>query len=677
MEKRLPKVVGSWLAGTFDRDRVVSRVAAEGLSSFLTTQDKVIQFWKRCQQQILDYASDAIKETPDTLSDDRTTSSDDSETKYYRVLASSLALVLNLLQKLDLPDLNKIQDGYDQLFEDNKVWASVASNDTVVRRISCQLLSASLQKRSDRVSADLARISKYFIAEGLKSNHTGSAAEYVSALTKLTEKFPSVWTTDYKGKRSPTSRLKTFLEKGSQGSGSTYWDCVSQLLDILPTEILPKDLDGASDFLKSTRIGVTSRDEPRNAALGAWTSYLSIFRAFLKRVQSIEDRTQLSKEHIFPLTEHYLHPSPETSIWASGSQVPILIKAYTSVTTSKFTDVTDVTKAEWARLKNEFQSRIRSSLPESSREYEKSQKSIADEGDRWFSLTGRILDAHQRTIGTDRPIPNIPVEPSLELLEEVFALLETRNWKPYGAAAAIESSFKQAPILFHHIMASTSKILGCLERSFLGSRESFLKSPAAPYIFSSITLLGEIPQQRQQYEKIWKTNITALSEFNDSAELLIALTRLLSSRQASPLAQQEPGLQAELIKKCLMCAIGSLDSGWELFDAVITFDSFTNVAAKHLVKELASRVVNPLGQPTQGVVTALQIIAQKRPELLSQDDDTHMSLMASLLSLSERSDTNTDITTLRSLVENPASGGSRVSALIQKNLNDAAPTSLG
>lgn len=74
---------------------------------------------------------------------------------------------------------------------------------------------------------------------------------------------------------------------------------------------------------------------------------------------------------------------------------------------------------------------------------------------------------------------------------------------------------------------------------------------------------------------------------------------------------------------------------------------------------------------------ALQIIAQKRPELLSQDDETHMSLMTSLLALSERSDATSDVVNLRALVENPTSGWPRISALIQQNVNDALPGSLG
>ncbi|KAK7750841.1 hypothetical protein SLS62_007240 [Diatrype stigma] len=677
MEKRLLKVVGSWLAGTFDRDRGVSRVATEGLSSFLTTEDKILQFWRRCQRQILEYAADAVKETTDTLSDQRTTSSDDAEAKYHRVLASCFALVLNLLQKLGPPDLVKFQDNYDQFFEDDKIWASVASKDAAVRRLSCQMLSVSLEKRPDRIGADLARISKSFIAEGLKSDHSGSAAEYVAALTKLTKQFPSVWTSDYNGKRSPSSRLKTFLEKGSQGSSVKYWDSLSQLLEIVPAEILPADLDGASQFLKSIRSGVTSRDEPRNTALDSWVSYLGTFRIFLKRLQPDEARVQLARDHLFPLTEHYLHPTPETSTWASGSQIPILIKAYTSATTSPFTDVVGATKAEWTRLKGEFQVRIRHSLPEASKDHDKSQKSIAEEGDRWFTLTGRILDAHHKTVRTDRPIPDIPAEPSLELLEDAFTLLKTRNWKPYGAAAVVEASFKKAPLLFNHRLASDSKVFNHLENSLIENRGEFLESPAALYIFSSITLLGEISEQRQQYERIWKTNITALSEFNESIGLLPALTHLLSSRQASFLAHQEAALQEELIQKCLMCTVGSPNADWGIFDAVITFDILTETTARRLVKELASQVVTPLGKPRQGVIKGLQIIAQKRPELLSQDDETHLGLMASLLSLSEQPDTNTDIMALRSQIEKPAGDGNRVSILIQQNINKAMPTSLG
>ncbi|KAI4866857.1 hypothetical protein F4820DRAFT_239123 [Hypoxylon rubiginosum] len=676
MERRVPKIVGSWLAGTFDRDKAVSRAATEGLSSFLTTPEKVTQFWRRCQPQILEYASDAIKETAETLSDERSTNADDAEAKYHRVLGSSLALVLNLLQKLGLSDLEKCQDIYDQFFEQDKVWASVTINDAVVRRLSSQLLSACLEKRSGRTAADLARLSKTFVGEGLKSNQTGSATEYICVLTQLTVKHPTTWTSEYRGKKSLASRLKGFLERGSQGSTSKFWISLNSLLEVIPASILPENLDGAQGFLKSMRLGVTSREEPRSNAVDGWSTYLNTARRFITTVQSGEDRVKLVQESIFPLVAHYLYPTPETSIWASGSQLTILIKAYTSTATSPFEEVVEATRSEWNQWKGNFRDRVRNSLPEASKEYEKSQKSVADEGNRWFALTGLISEAHEKTLGTDRPIPNLPAIYSLELLQDVFKLLKTRNWKPFGAAATVESAFRQSPRLFRQSSESANEVFGYLEGLLSENQVELLQSPAAAYIFSSINLLGQIPEQQQEYEKIWKANITALLDQTDQPGALPALTTLISTEYARTLTQQIQALEGELIQRCLSCAVNDTNLGWDLFDAVFTYGTLTDTAARQLAKELGGRITNALGQPNPGVVKGLRLIAEKKPDILIQDEETHMNLMTNLLSLSERFDVTSDIATLKQLMDNPSTNSHRTLGLIQQSISNADLNSL-
>ncbi|OTA59151.1 hypothetical protein K449DRAFT_466863 [Hypoxylon sp. EC38] len=675
-EKHVPKIVGSWLAGTFDKDKAVSRAAIEGLSSFLTTPEKVVQFWKRCQAQILEYASNAIKETAETLSDERTTNADDAEAKYHRVLGSSLALVLNLLQKLDLQNLEKFQDNYDQFFEQDKVWASVTVNDSVVRRLSCQLLSVCLEKRPSRIGADLARLSKTFVAEGLKCNQTGSAADYVNALTELTARHPTVWTSEYRGKKSLASRLKGFLEKGSQSGTSRFWLLLNQLLDVVPTSVLPKDLDGALEFLKSMRLGLTRREEPRNNAIDGWSTYLNTARRFVQMLGSGEDRVKLVQENIFPITAHYLYPVPETSTWASGSQQQILIRAYTSTATSSFDDVVDATRLEWSQWKEDFKNRILSSLPEASKEHEKSQKSVADEGYRWFTLIGLISNAHERTLGSDRPIPNIPAKYALDLLQDILKLLETRHWKPFGAAATVESAFKQSPRLFRESSDEIKKILDYLNDLLSRNGLELLQSPAATHIFSSINLLGQIPEQKQEYEKIWNANVTALLEHIESPGALAVLTTLISTERAGALAKQVQGLQGELVKRCLMCTLSTTDPRWDLFDAVFTFNTLTDAAARQLVKELGSRITNASGQPNQGVIKGLRLIAEKTPDLLLQDEVTHMSLMTNLLSVSERFNATSDIATLKGLMDNPSASSSRLPALVRQSISTADPNSL-
>ncbi|KAJ8126319.1 hypothetical protein O1611_g7320 [Lasiodiplodia mahajangana] len=563
---------------------------------------------------------------------------------------------------------------YDQFFENDKVWASTVANDPNTRRLSSQLLSVCIERRPGRVAADLSRISKVFIAEGLKSNQTGSATDYIDALITLTTTHPTIWTTDYRGRKSPVSRIIIFLELGSQGGSPHYWSKLTQLLEAIPGGVLPGDAGGAIELLKSMRKGITNRDEPRTNAVEAWSAYLSLARHFLKTVSSSEARLELCQDAIFPLTKYYLFPSPETSVWSSGSQLQILIRAYTSTATMPFEDLVQATKLEWGRLKDELKGHIRNSLPESSKEHEKSQKAVADEGVKWFSLTGVILDAHEQTRDSDRPIPDIPTELCLELLTEALKLLKARNWKPYGAAMIVESAIKLAPSLFKPT-SSIQGILDQLQSCLVEGRGEFLKSSSAPHILSSVVLLGQIPQRHGDFERIWKSSVSVVMDCVNPNEASPALSRLVSSTQAAVVALQIPDLQTELVRRCLICAVGNSASSWDLFSNVFTFGALSKSASNRLATELIGRITNFSGDLSEGVLRGLQIIAEKNPELLTKDEEIHMPLMTSLLSLSEKG-RGPEVAMLQALLENPSGGITNAHVLIQQNINSASTSSL-
>lgn len=679
MERHVPKIVATWLAGTFDRDRAVSRVASEGLSSFLTTPEKTTQFWRRCQPQILEYASDAILETADTLSDERSTSTDDAEAKYYRVLGSSLALVLNMLQKLDTADIEKYRDSYDQFLRVGKVWMSALVSDSGVRRLASQVVNVSIEKRPDIVEDNLSLLSKVYIGEGLKSNQSGSAVDYVKTLIALTERYPTIWTSEYRGKKSPLVRLKGFLEKGSQGSAVTFWDTVGQLLSSLPTEILPSDQEGALACMKSLRSGITSREEPRNNAVGAWACYITFARYFVDKLAT--GSVGFVQEGVFPLFDQYLFP--ERPDWAVGSQIPIL-KAYTATAASPQSEVREATKQQWNKSKDQLTTRMRDSLPEASKDFMKSQKAIAEEGSRWFDLTGKILEAHAKTVNTDRPIPADAVQkPSLDLVLEAFQVLQKRNYKPFGAAATIEAAFKNSPLLLTNgsDSAGADELLRELETAVFEDIDASLFSPSAPYLVSCVSSLGSIPDRHLDFGKIWHATIEALisvglgdgDEKGRSVPILTALAKLLSTQPAANLARQSPKVQSVVVRNCLDCAKGNaVGPAWDIFDAIVTFDALDNESGQSLAKELTTLLAE---EPSSEVVKSLLILAQKNPELLT-GDDIHMSLMTSLLSLAEKSD-RPDVATLRTLLTQPTTGGSaNFAGIIQQNLNDATTVSL-
>ena len=94
----MPRIVGAWLSGLYDNDKLVTRAAYDAFTNVFPSDDKQKNVWRVYQPSILEYCRDAIlKESVRTLSDERTTSPDDAEAKYARVVSSAISVVTNIL----------------------------------------------------------------------------------------------------------------------------------------------------------------------------------------------------------------------------------------------------------------------------------------------------------------------------------------------------------------------------------------------------------------------------------------------------------------------------------------------------------------------------------------------------------------------------------------------------
>jgi hypothetical protein len=96
--KYMPLSVGALLAGLQDNDRVVSRAAQSAFQKIFPSDGKQKAVWRFYQRHIIEYCADAVlKETVNTLSDERTTRPDDAESKYACVTGSAILTVANVL----------------------------------------------------------------------------------------------------------------------------------------------------------------------------------------------------------------------------------------------------------------------------------------------------------------------------------------------------------------------------------------------------------------------------------------------------------------------------------------------------------------------------------------------------------------------------------------------------
>lgn len=99
--RHIPQVIGSWLAGLFDNDRSVARAALDSLKIVFTSDEKMKNVWRVYLPPIVRFASDAVtNETPDTLSDERTTKPDDAAAKHARLVGTMISMVTKAIGKL-------------------------------------------------------------------------------------------------------------------------------------------------------------------------------------------------------------------------------------------------------------------------------------------------------------------------------------------------------------------------------------------------------------------------------------------------------------------------------------------------------------------------------------------------------------------------------------------------
>ncbi|GKU05040.1 e3 ubiquitin-protein ligase listerin [Fusarium langsethiae] len=664
-ERHLPKIVGAWLAGLYDRDRVVARAASDGLTPFLNTPEKVIAFWNKCQAQILDYAIDAIQETQDTLSDERSTTAEDAESKYFRVVTASLSLVLGLLQKVEQSNLEKLQSRYDDYFAEESVWKTITYNDSAVRKTVCQLLFASIERKLPY--ADDTKVKQAFITGGLKTNQAGSALEYVRALTKMTQKYPDVWTSAKvtTGPKSPLGRLQAFISKGSQGSPPKFWEYLDQLLMVMSSDLITPEV--ASQLLSSLKSGITHRDEPRTNTSFAWKCFIDTAKRILKNLPA-DDQLPFVQEHLFPLIEQFLFSVSEktVAIPMGPNAISVLVEAYIA-TVQASPSVVSASEEEWNRLASIFCAKISGSLPEVSREYQQSQDKISEEGRRWFSLVGQIEDK----IAESDDIPDHTAEPSLKAINQSITLLESRNLKPFGAARIIEYALSMSPRLFHGDgITRLSTFFTSMARDDAAKAVS---SPSSRYLLSSLHLLGSVSTQ---FAPIWNSWVDAVLDLPPEPSRDFALASLISNDRGAVLAKGNMDLQKHVIGQAVSLAVGN-SNDWELLEAAVTYQTLTDSNYRELVQALVE-ILEKDPSKTQSTLQALEIAAKGRPELFSRDDRVHTTLVALLLGLSELDDSaiSSKATAIRTLLDGHTDGKLPVVAVVQANLERAGTQSL-
>lgn len=678
-EKFIPPTVGAWIGGTYDRDRPVSKAAADGLHSFLDNDVKITAFWRKCQRQILEFVQEAIQETPSTLSDERTVNADDSQAKYDRVISMSLSLIINLFAKLSSDDIGKHQESYESLLVGNKtLWGFVASKNPYLRKTTAELLEVILTKQPSIIENDLKTIGNAFINEGLKARGIGSGLQYLKALYRLTTAFPTIWTMQYKSKTPVLSRLTTFVSKGSFASSPEYWIVLSSLILSLPEGVLPETISGCIDFLKAVHDGVMSKDEPKGNISTAWICYINIVKLLQDKLSYVET-CDLLAEAVFPLFEAYIRPTPEAARWMTGNTTAALSKAFhlCVLTDEANFDSERSVKHEWNKLADMVIGDMQTSLPEQSKDFQKSQLAVVAEVHRWFTLQSEILNYSAPDRVEKSRFKKLLVDNSARIVDNALELLEVRNGKPFGAAAAVEGSLRLA----RSIMDDAPETLQAMLKFFGGHLPRLITSPSTSYLVAALKLYATLPEKFAVCLLLWDSAINELSTRPDTHEKAAAAEMLLQSRKAAPTGRQNENLQKLILEANRRSLQGEVD--WrKVCETALTFAMYNDKT----ISQVFDDVIGALNDDRfENAVIAIEYIIGHRPEVLESDDTRRITIMTRLLAVGESGEPGrvSRAHVLRKAIgEIPSTNPSTITkrspivSIIQDNLETAGPLSL-
>lgn len=98
MGRHMTTVVASWVSGQYDNDKLVNRAATDSFQLVFATEVKRKNVWRLYQASLAEYSRHVVvKESANTLSDERTTSPDDASAKYSSVVGAAITTLTNLI----------------------------------------------------------------------------------------------------------------------------------------------------------------------------------------------------------------------------------------------------------------------------------------------------------------------------------------------------------------------------------------------------------------------------------------------------------------------------------------------------------------------------------------------------------------------------------------------------
>ncbi|KIX03547.1 uncharacterized protein Z518_07100 [Rhinocladiella mackenziei CBS 650.93] len=481
----LSKVIGPWLSGAYDSDKSVAKAAQESISISFVAEERRRALWKVYKDALIEYAEDAVLvQTSKSLSDERSTSPDDAEAKLVRVVGNAMFMLGQVIKSnFSTKDAGEsradISESLRRMVTSKKLWQYAYHEDPSLRKAAFNL--ATICTDTMRADLDWTTISACFIGKALHSSQLGSSRQLCEAILALTTVRPEIWTSDYTSKTLASQRLFQYVRNGSQRGPAEFWTSLALLIKKLPLRVWRthpvKDkvsLQDTTTLIDSLLAGITSTEEPRQNLETAWLAYVDVSFWALDMFLDDDAKVAVLNQNLVPVVDQYITPDSQKSSFKVPTSCDTKISS-AILLNILHRGLHPLFETTWLRLCQHLADEMRLSLPESSKDFEKSQNGVISQSQRLFRLKAILLGSDLRS-SERTSVVEVFQKSDEGLMPTATELLTSRNGKPYGAASVLES-----------IVANSHSPLTQPLEDFLNSGAlDLLDSPSATYLISII-----------------------------------------------------------------------------------------------------------------------------------------------------------------------------------------------
>jgi hypothetical protein len=414
----------------------------------------------------------------------------------------------------------------------------------------------------------------------------------------------------------------------------------------IPTAVLPKNAADAAELLSALQGGITRKEEPKYNHEAAFGTYIQIV-ALINDYLTDGDKGKVMGETVLPLLMQYLQPSVNTSQWTIPAGASALLAEAMGLS-----GMAPTLGDHWPLFTQQLVDAIKTSAPEQSKDYEKSQTAVTQHATRFAKLQeqARKVDA----LGPLQPVFN---QSASLVVAEALGVLRNRNGKPYGAAGAI------AVLLSHKsAIVAGSQTERDLEGFVREDLQALILSPSSNHLVDILYAMSD----RAFFKDAWSNTLKAVLKELDTPTKNKVLEALLTSPRIPPgfdLASADPELQRFVTNSVHEAVEGAGE--WDTFNRIL--QSRARIVAADTSEDILTYLTQSLSisQRAPYSLQGLRQIVRANPTLLRDFTATARGseLLQSLLRASE------------SPSDEVAQGASAVSASIQALLSSNADTS--